>query len=494
MQRRDFLKTAAVGTAAAVFSPAALAAEPTAEQLAKKLPRWRGFNLLEKFTAGGNKPFVEDDFRWIADWGFDFVRLPLDYRCWTDAAEPYKLKEKVLAEIDQAVEFGRKHKVHVNVNLHRAPGYCVNPPAEKLSLWTDEEAQKQFDFQWASFAKRYKGIPSTQVSFDLLNEPANLDAGRLRQGRAARRGRHPQGRPAAAGHRRRPELGQQAGSRAGRPGHRPEHARVSAHGNQPLPGPVGQRRAVRQAHVAAEARQPDDRPRVAQEDLHRALAEAGRAGRGRPRRRVGRRSTRPRTTWSSAWPATTSNSGKKPAGAGPSGTSAAPSASSTAAAPTWPTKISTGTSSIRSCWSCSGELRAVPQDGGKPFLIPHHSWRPKSHPQAPRRAPLSNPSFCLALLFSTQNPTLILPEWSRLIHPQNARWSGRRHPRPRTPHAPREGRHHAERDEYANVTASPAPHTTSLPASRASVPNRLACERRQADRQSVGRRRRGVGR
>jgi endoglucanase len=176
MHRRDFLKTATVGAAAAVISPAALAAEATAEQPAKKLPRWRGFNLLEKFTAGGNKPFVEDDFRWITDWGFDFVRLPLDYRCWTDAADPYKLKEKVLAEIDGAVEFGRKHKVHVNVNLHRAPGYCVNPPAEKLSLWTDEEAQKQFDFQWAQFAKRYKGIPSTQVSFDLLNEPANLDA------------------------------------------------------------------------------------------------------------------------------------------------------------------------------------------------------------------------------------------------------------------------------------------------------------------------------
>lgn len=176
MHRRDFLKTAAAGVAAAAFSPVASAAEPTTEQLAKKLPRWRGFNLLEKFNAGRNQPFVEDDFRWIAGWGFDFVRLPMDYRCWTDAADPYKLNEKVLAEIDRAVEFGRKHKVHVDVNLHRAPGYTVAQPPEKLSLWTDEEAQKQFDFQWAQFAKRYKGIPSTQVSFDLVNEPSNVAA------------------------------------------------------------------------------------------------------------------------------------------------------------------------------------------------------------------------------------------------------------------------------------------------------------------------------
>jgi len=159
----------------AVAGPAVgSAAEIPASELAKKLPRWRGFNLLEKFNAGSNKPFVEADFQWLAEWGFDFVRLPMDYRCWTDAQDPYKVNEKVLAEIDQAVEFGRKHKVHVDLNLHRAPGYTVASPPEKLKLWTDEEAQKQFDFQWSQFARRYKGIPSAQLSFDLVNEPADI--------------------------------------------------------------------------------------------------------------------------------------------------------------------------------------------------------------------------------------------------------------------------------------------------------------------------------
>jgi hypothetical protein len=49
----------------------------------EKLPRWRGFNLLEKFTAGPvRRPFREEDFRLIAKLGFNFVRLPMDYRCW----------------------------------------------------------------------------------------------------------------------------------------------------------------------------------------------------------------------------------------------------------------------------------------------------------------------------------------------------------------------------------------------------------------------------
>ena len=139
---------------------------------ASHLPRWRGFNLLEKFTDSRNASFRESDFAWMAEWGFDFVRLPLSYRCWADVNDWLKMREDVLVEIDQAVEFGRKYGVHVNINFHRAPGYCVNPPKEPLDLWSDEEALEACAFHWAHFAKRYKGILSTQVSFDLLNEPA----------------------------------------------------------------------------------------------------------------------------------------------------------------------------------------------------------------------------------------------------------------------------------------------------------------------------------
>ena len=143
---------------------------------AAKLPRWRGFNLLEKFVArrNGNPPFRESDFELIAGWGFDFVRLPMSYGCWTDPNDWLKLREPELKQIDDAVELGRKHGVHVNLNFHRAPGYCVNPPKEPLDLWTDEKALEACAFHWGQFAKRYKGIPNSRVSFDLLNEPADF--------------------------------------------------------------------------------------------------------------------------------------------------------------------------------------------------------------------------------------------------------------------------------------------------------------------------------
>ena len=79
MKRREFLKT----TAGALTLTAAAPAHPLfAAELkpasAAKLPRWRGFNLLEKFIKRkeGNPPFIESDFELMAEWGFDFARLP----------------------------------------------------------------------------------------------------------------------------------------------------------------------------------------------------------------------------------------------------------------------------------------------------------------------------------------------------------------------------------------------------------------------------------
>jgi endoglucanase len=177
MIRRDFIKLAGGATLlAGLGAVRPLAAADFKPATARRLPRWRGFNLLEKFTRRreGNPPFLEDDFAWMAEWGFDFARLPMSYLCWADPQDWLKLREQELAHIDQAVEFGRKHGVHVNLNFHRAPGYCVNPPKEPLDLWKDAAALDACAFHWGHFAKRYRGIPGARLSFDLLNEPADL--------------------------------------------------------------------------------------------------------------------------------------------------------------------------------------------------------------------------------------------------------------------------------------------------------------------------------
>lgn len=148
----------------------------------KGLPRWRGFNLLGLFTARSEGYFPEEDFKLISDLGFDFVRIPMSYRNWTvkgdlyNIEDVYKVDEKCLEQVDTCVDYGKKYGLHVNLNLHRAPGYCINPgEREPFDLWKDEEAVKAFAWHWDMFAKRYKDISSDRLSFDLVNEPPGFE-------------------------------------------------------------------------------------------------------------------------------------------------------------------------------------------------------------------------------------------------------------------------------------------------------------------------------
>lgn len=171
MERRDFLRSVALAGTALFIDPQRL--------MARRRPNigaWRGFNLLNYFTAGYPEPFREEEFQWMAQWGFNFVRLPLSYWNWSRPGEYYEMDEHVLQDIDRAVEWGRRYGIHVCINLHRAPGYCVNPPAEPQNIFEDAEALDGCAHQWTVFARRYRRVSSRHLSFNLLNEVARVKA------------------------------------------------------------------------------------------------------------------------------------------------------------------------------------------------------------------------------------------------------------------------------------------------------------------------------
>jgi endoglucanase len=169
-------------------------ATPTLAALPTPLPRWRGFNLLDLFQAFSRRPDVvsEDELRWIRDWGFNFIRIPMDYWFWTDAdwrasrkLEPedtMKIRESALAPVDRIVELGPKFGLHVSLNFHRAPGYCINnPEREPFVLWSDSRAEDAFVHHWDVVARRYRAIPDTDLSFNLLNEAPRPREGYMRR-------------------------------------------------------------------------------------------------------------------------------------------------------------------------------------------------------------------------------------------------------------------------------------------------------------------------
>jgi endoglucanase len=175
--RRGFLKIVAAGAAVAALP--AYAQQPKRKpnkSLAQTvLPRWRGFNLLDMFTMRSRGDFREDDFRWIRDWGFDFVRFPMCYRLWIEDGDDYKIHEPMLEKLDRAVELAGKYGLHVSLNFHRGPGYSVNREfTEPFNLWKDKEPLDAFCFHWRMLAKRYRGVSRDKLSFDLINEPPSI--------------------------------------------------------------------------------------------------------------------------------------------------------------------------------------------------------------------------------------------------------------------------------------------------------------------------------
>lgn len=148
------------------------------------LPQWKGFNLTDFNTPDPAKRYrntTEEQLKWMQDWGFDFVRLPVSYPFYLNfdrsksitPEEVYKIDEGAVQKIEQLVNLAHKYNLHVSFNLHRAPGYCINAGFnEPYNLWKDAEAQKAFYYHWNFWGKRFKNISNKKISFDLLNEPS----------------------------------------------------------------------------------------------------------------------------------------------------------------------------------------------------------------------------------------------------------------------------------------------------------------------------------
>jgi len=195
--RRSFLKTAGLGSVMIGLSTGVSALGLSLPAKKKnKLPRWRGFNFTDFMSSrplsvprqNSRGMTKEEHFKWMSDWGFDFVRIPIQYPSYinfdsgSDRAkrvtpeEVVSFNEQAIVEIEKLVYMANKHNMHVSFNLHRVPGFCVNAGFyEPYNLWKDEPAQQALYTHWEMWAKRFKNISEKKLSFDLINEPCLRD-------------------------------------------------------------------------------------------------------------------------------------------------------------------------------------------------------------------------------------------------------------------------------------------------------------------------------
>ena len=137
-----------------------------------------GFNLQGMRRAGPHVGFKEEHFKWMKEWGFNFVRMPLDYRCWVKDRKSENreiIDEAGLKPLDEGIAFARKYGIVAMICLHRIPGeYCVpRADPEPGNIYTDPDCLRAAVLHWEMLARRYKDIPREELFFNLINEPSS---------------------------------------------------------------------------------------------------------------------------------------------------------------------------------------------------------------------------------------------------------------------------------------------------------------------------------
>ena len=116
---------------------------------------------------------TQSDFRRIADWGFDNVRLPFDHPllCPTDDLD--NCNEAGFAWLDTAFAWAEEAGLKLILDMHSLPGFTfmdpINNPNGVSSLFTEKRLQDVYFGLWQTIARRYAGrFPA--VVFELANE------------------------------------------------------------------------------------------------------------------------------------------------------------------------------------------------------------------------------------------------------------------------------------------------------------------------------------
>lgn len=126
-----------------------------------------GQSAMERVRSQFREAWInETDFERIHADGFNCVRLPFLYDL-LDEPDGW-------AWLDRAVEWARKHRVYIILDLHGAPG---GQSKDQHTGWSDQNqlfSEEQFiahtERVWQRVAERYRDTPDF-AAFDLLNEP-----------------------------------------------------------------------------------------------------------------------------------------------------------------------------------------------------------------------------------------------------------------------------------------------------------------------------------
>ena len=107
-----------------------------------------------------------DDFRRIAGWGFDHVRIPVDYELILD--HDFRFAEDGFRRLDDCILWCKENGLNMILDLHKTVGFSFDDGENEDGFFVNEGYQKIFYDIWREFARRYGH--QKNLCFELLNE------------------------------------------------------------------------------------------------------------------------------------------------------------------------------------------------------------------------------------------------------------------------------------------------------------------------------------
>ena len=118
---------------------------------------------------------TEEDFRTIAGWGLDHVRLPFDFNV-VETADGSAYLEEGFARIGRAVRLALDNGLNIVLDLHKTAGFSFDVDEKEVGFFEQASCQERFYRLWEEMARRFGGDPE-RVAFELLNEVTDKEYG-----------------------------------------------------------------------------------------------------------------------------------------------------------------------------------------------------------------------------------------------------------------------------------------------------------------------------
>jgi len=135
------------------------------------------------FNAYMDSYITEADLAFLEKCGFNFVRLPFNYRHFESDLAPGQWLEGGFRRLEEAVNLCRKHNLWVLLDLHAAPGAQARDQNAgsaygEVYFWNYKTFMDRAAALWKELARRYRGDAAV-AGYNLLCEPVTHDPARL---------------------------------------------------------------------------------------------------------------------------------------------------------------------------------------------------------------------------------------------------------------------------------------------------------------------------